>query len=293
MPSKGLSVRSTNQIASLTIGEDLISYHEVISFMVKRNLKNDTKLICIDTDDKAYGNLATSAVVIKEGTEKEIVKGIVAGMAKLGLKSCNCESCQNPDEVVQDAAKITGVSSETILDVAYAVGTSTNPVVIFGETVASDPEADALFPIKCMADMIGATLINAKGKANSLAAAQFALDSEFESAETVVAVMADEECDGWKAKLESASTKIIFASYANEITARADVVFPVCNWAQEQGHFINLEGKIQWRSQLVEAGELVKSTPEALNLLAKELDVIITGDWKEALTATPASVSIQ
>lgn len=277
----------------ITIGEDLISYHEVISFMVKRNLKNDTKLICIDTDDQAYGNLATSAVVIKEGTEKALIKGIVAGMAKLGLKSCNCDACQNPDEVVQNAAKTTGVSSETILDVAYAVGTSESPVILFGETVAADPEADALFPIKCMADMIGATLINAKGKANSLAAAQFALSGEFKPADTVVAVMADEDCADWTAKLANATTKIILGSYTNEMTAAADVVLPVCNWAQEQGHFINLEGKIQWRSQLVEAGEFVKSTPEALNLLAKELDLTIAGDWKEALTANPASVLIQ
>jgi formate dehydrogenase major subunit len=277
----------------ITIGEDLISYHEVISFMVKRNLKNGTKLVCIDTDDSAYGNLATSTVVIKEGSEKSIVKGIIAGMAKLGLKSCDCDSCKNPDEIVKEAAEVTGVSSETILDVAYAVGTSNNPVILFGEAVASDPEATALFPIKCMADMIGATMINAKGKANSLAASQFALTGEYQPADTVVAVMADQEVEEWAEKVASANTKIIFASYVNEMATDADVLFPVCNWAQEQGHFINLEGKIQWRSQLVNAGEQVKSTPEALNLLAKELNVTIAGDWKEALTAQPASVSIK
>ena len=277
----------------ITIGEDLINYHEVMSFMVKRNLKNGTKFVAIDTDNSAYGNLATSTIVIKEGTEKAILKGIVAGMAKLGLKSCDCESCQNPDAIVQEAAQKSGVSSETILDAAYAIGTSENPVIIFGESVASDPEADALFVAKCMADMINATMINAKGKANSLAAAQFTLTGDFEAAETVVAVMADQEVEEWAEKLAVAETKIVFASYENELTANADAVFPVCNWAQEQGHFVNLEGKIQWRSQLVEAGELVKSTPEALNLLAKELDVTIAGDWKEALTAAPASVSIQ
>jgi formate dehydrogenase major subunit len=277
----------------VTIGEDLISYHEVISFMVKRNLKNGTKLVCIDTDNSSYGNLATNTVVIKEGTEKAIVKGIIAGMAKLGLKSCDCESCQNPDKVVQDASADTGVLSETILDVAYAIGSSESPVIIFGESVASDEEAAALFPIKCMADMIGATIINAKGKANSLASSQFALTGEYEPADTVVALMADQEVESWAQKIAGAETKIIFASYNNEMTATADVVFPVCNWAQEQGHFVNLEGKIQWRSQLVDAGEMVKTTPEALSLLASELNVTIAGDWKETLTATPASVSIQ
>lgn len=277
----------------ITIGEDLISYHEVISFMIKRKLNGGTKLVCIDTDDSTYGNLATSTVVIKEGTEKSIVKGLIAGMVKLGLKSCDCESCKNPDEVLQNTAETSGVSSETILDAAYAIGTSTNPVILFGEPVASDPEANALFPIHCMAEMLGACIINAKGKANSLAASQFGLTDEYETADTVIAVMADEECDGWAEVIAPADTKILFASYENEMTQDADVVFPVCNWAQEQGHFVNLEGKIQWRSQLVNADEQVKSTPEALYLLAKELDITIAGDWKEALTATPASVSIQ
>ena len=41
------------------------------------------------------------------------------------------------------------------------------------------------------------------------------------------------------------------------------------------------------------AGPDVKSTAEVLSLLAKHLDFTIPTYWREALTATPASVEIQ
>ncbi|HET59477.1 MAG TPA: hypothetical protein ENN32_03820, partial [Chloroflexi bacterium] len=111
---------------------------------------------------------------------------------------------------------------------------------------------------------------------------------------TLVAVLADDKLnDKWSKLARGANNTIVLASYQTEFTQSADIVLPVCNWAQEQGHFVNFEGKIQWREKLVDADLNVKTTAEVLSLLAKHLDFTIPTYWREALTATPASVKIQ
>jgi formate dehydrogenase major subunit len=282
----------------ITIGEDFIKHHEVVGFMIKRNLSNnEAKLVCIDSDNSSYEQYSNNLLTITPGSEKEIIKGLVAALVKLGLKTCDCDGCTDPDSIVQAAAKACGLSSDSILDAAYAIGTSANPVILFGGAITDDPKADALETLICLSKMIDGKLITVKGKANSLAASQYGLDNTQKIAkkgETLIAVLADDQLgDKWSKLAKGAKNTIVLATYQTEFTQTADIVLPVCNWAQEQGHFVNFEGKIQWREKLVDAGPDVKSTAEVLSLLAKHLDFTIPTYWREALTAAPASVEIQ
>lgn len=282
----------------ITIGENFIKHHEVVGFMIKRNLsKNGVKLVCIDSDTSSYEQYSNNLVTITTGSEKDIIKGLAAALVKLGLKTCDCEDCADPDASVLTAAKTCRVSSECILDAAYAIGTSKHPVILFGGSVTDDPKAKALTALMCLSRMIDGKLITVKGKANSLAASQYGLDNIQKisnKGKTLVAVLADDKLgEKWSKLAKGAENTIVLASYQTEFTKSADIVLPVCNWAQEQGHFVNFAGKIQWREKLVDAEPEVKTTAEVLSLLARHLDFIIPTYWREALTATPASVEIQ
>ncbi|NSW51824.1 MAG: molybdopterin-dependent oxidoreductase [Anaerolineae bacterium] len=279
----------------VTIGEDLIHQHEVVGFMIKRNLPKGTALICVDTDGSAYGNLPNSVIKINPGTEQQLVKGLIAGMVKLGVKSCACDGCKNPDQVVQDAANATGVESTLILDAAYILGNAQSPVIVYGSTVTSDVDASTLTTIKCLSDMISAEMISVKGNANSVASAQFGLDQpvDMHTAKAAVIVLGDKQpCDELLNAVSKVNTKIVFSAYQNALVETADVVFPVNNWAEEEGHFINMDGTVQKRSQILAANGQGKASAQAIHDLAAQLGFSIDDHWMEALQSTPASVTI-
>ena len=280
----------------ITIGEDLINQHEVVGFMVKRNLPKGTTFINIDSNPEAYGSLANCTLQIAEGSEKDAVRGIVASMTKLGLINNSCEGINNIDALVQKAAKATGVPSDTFLDAAYAIAKAKNPVILYGPEITRDDSADALTAINCLAGLINGQMISVKGKANSLSAIQLGLDqplTDSTSIKTVVFALSDDsDSEELLNKFISADTKIIFSSVESTLTKAADVVFPVCNWAQEEGHFVNMSGTLQRRSKVMEHSKNIKTTNKALLALAKVLEFTMDSDWESALLARPSSVEL-
>ncbi|MCD4753943.1 MAG: (2Fe-2S)-binding protein [Anaerolineaceae bacterium] len=280
----------------ITIGEDLINQHEVVGFMIKRNLPKGTTFINIDSNTEVYDSLANCTMQIAEGSEKEAVRGIVASMTKLGLINNSCEGIKDTDALVQMAAKATGVASETFLDAAYAIANAKNPVILYGPGITREDSADTLTTISCLAGLINGQMISVKGKANSLSAIQLGLDqplTDSTSIKTAVFALADDsDSDGLLNKLMSADTKIIFSSVENALTKAADVVFPICNWAQEEGHFINMSGSIQWRRKVMDHSENIKPANDAILALAEVLGFTIDSDWKNALLTRPSSVEL-
>jgi assimilatory nitrate reductase catalytic subunit len=63
----------------------------------------------------------------------------------------------------------------------------------------------------------------------------------------------------------------------SETAARADVVLPVAQWAEESGTMTNLEGRVLLRTRAVSAPEGVRTDLDVLAELAKRLDA--PGSW--------------
>ena len=217
-------------------------------------------------------------------------------MTKLGLINNSCDGIKDIDALVQKAAKATGVASETFLDAAYAITNAKNPVILYGPEITQEDSADTLTAINCLAGLINGQMISVKGKANSLSAIQLGLDQALEDStliKTAIFAIADES-DSIELlnKFISAETKIIFSSIESALTKSADIVFPVCQWAQEEGHVVNMSGSIQWRRKVMNHSDNVKPTNEALIALAKVLGFTMDNNWKNALLTHPASVEI-
>jgi predicted molibdopterin-dependent oxidoreductase YjgC len=84
-------------------------------------------------------------------------------------------------------------------------------------------------------------------------------------------------------RLEKAPFLVAQASYASKLTEMADVVLPVTTWAEQSGHYVNLEGRVQAAAAALEPVDGVRSNAEALQAVAQSLGVTTKDNWKEAL----------
>ncbi|MGQ9814068.1 MAG: molybdopterin-dependent oxidoreductase, partial [Candidatus Roseilinea sp.] len=76
---------------------------------------------------------------------------------------------------------------------------------------------------------------------------------------------------------------VVQAAYASQITAAADVVFPVETWAEQEGHFVNLEGKVQEARRGLTPPDEVWSSVKVLQSLARKMGYELTADWQKVL----------
>ena len=75
--------------------------------------------------------------------------------------------------------------------------------------------------------------------------------------------------------LENVPYLVVQASYESALTERADLVLPVNIWAEEAGHALNTEGRLQFAEAALTAPEGVRSNLDVLNDVAKQLGVTV------------------
>jgi assimilatory nitrate reductase catalytic subunit len=72
-------------------------------------------------------------------------------------------------------------------------------------------------------------------------------------------------------KLRQLDLLVVCDSFLSETASLADVVFPVAQWAEEEGTLTNLEGRVLYRRQAVPPPEGVKSDMDVMKLVAAAL----------------------
>jgi NADH dehydrogenase/NADH:ubiquinone oxidoreductase subunit G len=95
------------------------------------------------------------------------------------------------------------------------------------------------------------------------------------------------------AKLEKVPYLVVQASYGSALTERADLVLPVSIWAEETGHTLNAEGRLQFAEAAVTAPEGVRSNVDVLKEVARALGVTVNDDWRAALTKRTSVVELE
>ncbi|MGC8716705.1 MAG: molybdopterin-dependent oxidoreductase [bacterium] len=149
----------------------------------------------------------------------------------------------------------------SIEEIDKAVGTAlmgNNPVVVYSHLDSKLIE--------------GLTRIKGKAKfiwlapsANSLGARRLGLNGRFEPKDTGYILAPYIE------KLPEGLSKIIVqTSYYSKELEKADIVLPSAIWLEEDGTFINLEGKEQKRAKVLNPPESVKANEEIISMLLGE-----------------------
>jgi formate dehydrogenase major subunit len=267
----------------LSVGVDLGKEHQVAGFFVKRNLQKGTYFAVASSTETALDEVANDAMRIKKNSETDFANGLAAAVEN------------NPAAVAQASEK-TGVASVDFQALAQAFAAAKQPVIVYGKV--SPETVKALLGAAQKAGKLAdgsSPLISIKGQANSLAGALLAYAEGFERKNqqaAYVAVADDTFSQRLTKNLEGIPFLAVQAAYASTLTAMADVVLPVEMWAEEEGHYINLDGRIQATHQALTAPEGVLSNSAALAALAAQLGVTPRADWKDQLVHAMAPVSI-
>jgi formate dehydrogenase major subunit len=227
----------------LVAGADLTVQHQVLGFFIKRNLPKGAKLIVVDSVDAGRGmtEIADKALIAPKGAEAQTLAGITADPAVAKL--------------IADATKL---------------------VIIVGKSVYWEAAAR-------LAGVLKATLINAQGAANSMAAAAYKLDKPFEpkGRQAVYVALGDAQATPVLAQqIEGVPFIAVQASYVSQVTAMADVVLPVEMWAEQEGHYLSIEGRWQESHRGINAPSDVWSNAKVFEALAERVGAILDGNWK-------------
>jgi formate dehydrogenase major subunit len=285
----------------VTFGVNLVDNHPVVGFFVKRARSRGARLITIDIQENPFDQFANMILKPKPGTDAEMVLGLIAAIVQRGLGQAPVKI--DAQATLSEAVAKTGISAEDFLHTAHIIAGSGKTVFVYGKGITANNGSSTLAALHQLANSIGdasstyAGLISVKGEANSLAAAQYRLDVPFEvvNGQTVYLVMGDD----WPSqrlmhRLENASFLIVQASYVSELTEKADVILPVEIWAEQEGHFINLEGRLQKTVRSLIPPDQVRSNAAILEDLAKRVGIEIDQErWKEALQERVSSVEIE
>jgi formate dehydrogenase major subunit len=267
----------------LSLGVDLGKEHQVAGFFVKRNLQNGTNFVVASSIETKLDEAANTAVRLKNNTEADFAAGLCAALD------------QNTAALAQASQK-TGVPAEQIESLAKAFAAASQPAVVYGKVSAETMKALVAFAEKSGKLAGGKSpLVGIKGQANSLAGALLSYSDAFERKSqqaAYVAVGDDTFTQRFTQRLEGIPFLAVQAAYASPLTAMADVVLPVEMWAEQDGHFVSLDGQVQATHKALTAPEGVWSNAQVLTELANRLGISPRQDWAEQIHQAVAPVAI-
>ena len=76
----------------------------------------------------------------------------------------------------------------------------------------------------------------------------------------------------------------------NELAELADIILPCKIWAEEEGHYLTTDGRIELNRQAITAGELQRSVSEVLIDLSVKSGFSLQPDWQAIVTDRISSI---
>jgi formate dehydrogenase major subunit len=279
----------------LTIGADLWQSQQVAGFFIKRNLPLGTRLIVVDANENTMKEAAAYSLTPKSGSEVELLYGMLAELVSQGTDIERLPFGFNLARYrLSHVSDATGVSGDLIAKACHEIRAAQHPVVIFGKGITADVASQVVKAITALVRLTNASVIPLRAHANSHVAHLYKLDQPVDLSDKewiYLALGEDELQPGMVDQIRLGAFVAVQASYFSAATDRADVVFPVESWAEQSGHFMNLEGRLQQVQKVIDAPEQVWSNLNVLRSLAGYLNVTLDDRWYDPLgQPEPAAV---
>jgi predicted molibdopterin-dependent oxidoreductase YjgC len=282
----------------LVVGANLSETHEVAGFYIKSNLPKGIRLIIIDPNENSMDDLANINLKPRVGTDAAVLSALEAAVVKEGLARSTVDG-----NVVslKSALEICELNAEDITDAARMLVEAVAPIIVYGKGLTASGNPGAIDALVRLANVIGASdserkgLLSVKGGSNSLAASLLGMENQLEVKKEAVYIALGDDFASKRLveKLANVPYLVVQASYESELTERADLVLPVSIWAEEAGHALNTEGRLQFAHAAVTAPEGVLSNIDVLKNVAGKLGVTVNDDWRTALTKRTSVVELE
>jgi formate dehydrogenase major subunit len=284
----------------LCIGANMGRTHMVAGFMLKRNMPKGTRVINIDPAENVLDEVASLSLKNKPGSDLALILGFQAIIVREGLGRSPL-AIPDADARVEEAIRSTGLSLAQLTQTARVLANSITPVILFGKGITAQRNEILIEELYKLAVLVGAVdkersgLLSIKGEANSLAAALLGLDQVFElngQKAVYVALGDDYVAESFAERVSKAPYLVVQASYESKLTAQADVVLPVTIWAEQEGHYINLDGRVQKAEQIVSSPKDVRNNLAVLSELATRMNMSLESNWQQAILGRKSSVAL-
>jgi predicted molibdopterin-dependent oxidoreductase YjgC len=284
----------------LCIGTDIGRTHMVAGFMFKRNLPKGTHLINIDPEKNELDDLANISLKNKPGSDLALIRGLQAIIVKEGLGRSPL-AIATPEAVIDEAIRETGLTLDQLTQAARILANAITPVILYGNGITAQRDENLVEELYNLAVLVGAVdqeragLLSVKGQSNSLTAALLGLDQAFKlngQKAVYVALGDDRVSPSLVERLSKAPYLVVQASYESKLTEQADVVLPVTVWSELEGHYINLDGRVQKAEKVLEAPESVHDNLTVLNELATRMNMSLETNWQQAILGRKSSIAL-
>ena len=284
----------------LCIGANINRSHMVAGFLFKRNMPKGTHLITIDPDISELDDMANIALKTKAGSDLALIKGLQAIIVKEGLGRVSL-ILPNADALIEQAVQTSGISHEELAQTAQMLAHSISPVILFGKGITAQRNESLIEELHRLAVLVGAVdnerfgLLSMKGEANSLAATLLGLDETFKlnGHQAVYIALGDDYAS--KSLVERTSKApylVVQACYESKLTEQADVILPVTIWSEQEGHYINLDGRTQQAQKALLPHEGVYDNTTVLSEIAARANMTLKAEWQTAILERKSSVSL-
>jgi formate dehydrogenase major subunit len=266
---------------ALAIGVDMVKSHQVAGFLVKRLLPAEVPLAVIDPGENLMKTIAHVVIEPEAGQDAVAIEAVRQYIKNLAA-GCAAEASNN---------------IEYLGEALYA---AKRPVIVYGKGVAAQSDLKTLRSLFGLVEDLralgkDAAVLGVKGEANSLAAAQYGLDQVFaiNGQQAVFLALGDDfPTQRLVKRIEQTPFKVVSAAYASAATEMADVVLPAAAWSEQNGHYLNLDGRLQTAKAVVSAPSGVPTTSETLAQLAASLNLAVSDEWKPALLKRVSPVAL-
>jgi len=272
-----------NSDCYLLLGEDITKDHQVVSFFIKRNLPKGAKLIQISEVETGLNRFAYVSLNIPSSK----ISDFLVDLSIL----INSESLDG----IPSIAKKYNLKNPLLKETAELLKSSSSPAVIFGSRTELQDYSAIFESAVDFTSTVKGIFLSTKGNINSLGAAQLGINNSIETinAGSAIVAVGDEELDEQLvSKLQEIPFLVILGSFTSDLTKSADVVLPVGNWLEQDGHFLTADGHLLESHAALSLSEKVLTNYDALFKLAEEMEVSFSSTWKNSLVR-PSVVEIK
>lgn len=277
----------------LVIGANLSDYHQVAGFLIRRLVLKGNRLVVIDPQENPLDDLTPHALRSQPNNDATTLRLLTQAVELVG------QAQDTPKEHAH--LGLNDIPAEKILAAARDLAKCRKVTILFGKGITTQDDPDILAAMHELSQALGkisgtpAAMISVKGKANSLAADQLGLDQPFhlQGRQAAYIVLGDDVFSKRQLRaIQAAPLVIVQAAFHSKLTELADIIFPVTSWTEQEGHYLNLEGRLQKAQRILEQPGGVYPNSWVLKSLADRLGLSIKNNWRESLVRRSSVVSL-
>lgn len=267
--------------AAIILGVDLVNDYPVASFLLKRKLSEAFNLVMVTKEENKLADNFTNRLV-SVGENYEQIFNLLACHKAGG-------ACDETDKIIENE----GFVAHRAYRLLENIKNWQHPVVILGKEFAKLENLETLKKLVRYSQEVGAKVVILKGDTNSFAASLLGLELNPEignSPVTIYAIGDGHACHHAVEGMKNDGFKIVQTSYLDEFSELADVVLPCKIWAEEEGHYLTTDGRIELNRQAIIPGEQQRSVSEVLGELAEKSGFSLQSDWQAVLADKISSI---